>query len=205
VHAAVWVAAAATFAAAVTVGQFRQTETGATIENLLLVRGEPEALKEIAAAYVEASLGLDDAALAALARDHAAAYTPEMLNRMGLHLISDRANREAGRAGVFLLAAGADLYRSPLLLERAGWQFYLARFVERDFEKATLYLSDPRVRYRAATVFRLGRVLIDARNPNRDVAAGAALVRSAAKSGNELAIAWLERTGELEEEENSEE
>lgn len=195
VNLAVWIATIATFAAVATVAHLRQTEVGSGLENRLLMRDAPEAHKDIAAAYLESSRALDDLALVTLARSIAAAHGPDILNRMGLHLISDRNNGEAGRAGVFLLEAGADLYHSPLLLERAGWQFFLGRFVERDFAKATRFLSDPRVRYRPAANYRLGRVLSDARNPDRDEAAGVELIRAAAQRGNELALAWLERNG----------
>lgn len=198
IHVAVWVAMGLTFVAVAVIGQFRQTEVGTALEHRLFDRSESNTHVDVAASYLDEARGLDDEALATLARTYAAKHPPSVVDKAGLRLTRDRQRVEDGRAGVFLLEAGARLYRSSQLLERVGWQFYQGYYVKRDFEKATYFLSDPRVRYRVTSIYRLGRVLFDRRNPQGDEARGLALIRAAADRGHPGAISWLMRREQAE-------
>ncbi|MGB3500403.1 MAG: hypothetical protein WBA44_02185 [Mesorhizobium sp.] len=135
--------------------------------------------------------GKSDDELTQIANGLVGETTPHSMTLLTMYLIRDHREPEARRLGVIASELGGTHWNWPNLLFRAGREYGLGRFVERDFAKATRYLSHPTLANTVSAQFALGSALTNADNPNRDVERGKALLRKAAQSGYDPAIKLL--------------
>lgn len=100
-----------------------------------------------------------------------------------------------GRLATLIAEAGAVRHKDPGLLNRAGLEYYLGRFVAKDYGRAETYFADPALSRVPISQYYLGEVLIAQDNTvNRDEVRGVELLRTASAAGIEAAT---KRLGEL--------
>lgn len=121
---------------------------------------------------------------------------PVSISQISESLIATEKDEFSLRAAALIAEAGAVKYNDGALLNRAGLEYQLGRWVKKDYVKAAKYLDSPPLAKVPHSQFYLGQVLIAKDNPKRDEQKGMEKIRFAASEGLEAAkklLAELEK------------
>ncbi len=193
VSIAIAVLLAVTVVAAVGVWQIRK---GTDVDALVsaVVKGQSSEkfdTSATAASLAELASGQGEADLRTIAQKTVEKLDPGPLSAVSESLLKEHEDPDSRRLAVFLAEAGADAYHAKALLNRAGLENWLGRYIPKDYDKAIKYLSDPALSNSAASQFYLGQALLAEDNPKRDAAAGLGFIKAAADMGLKDAQDWF--------------
>lgn len=126
-------------------------------------------------------------------------FSDQDLKQVAVELVKDRDNqfikqlvdeliyqtrdKQANKLAVLIAEQGFLVNNDPVLANRAGLEYKIGRYVEKDYQKAAQILGTPVLRRSNVAKFYLAEVLLADDNPNRDPARGKALLVESADAG----------------------
>lgn len=148
-----------------------------------VAQAAPAAANEAARYVQEGTKSFSDQDLKKVAVILVKARDNQFVKQLADELIYQTRDKQANKLAVYIAEEGFLVNTDPVLANRAGLEYKLGRYVEKDYQKAAQILSSPALQKSNIAKFYLAEVLLADDNPDRDVARGKALLVESADSG----------------------